>query len=299
MVKNKLIRFVLAMGSATLALLLSSCQGVALLDPKGPVGEVNRDLLLIALGLGFLVVIPVIAMTIWFALRYRESNKTATYKPHWEGSLKIEAVIWLVPIAIIVVLSYLTWVYTTSQDPYKPIASTEKPLHVQVISTDWNWVFLYPEQGVAQVNKLVLPVGVPVTFDMTSAAVMSSLFIPDLGSQMYIMAGMVSHLNLLASKPGTFTGKNMEYSGSGYNKMHFQTLAVSSDEFAKWVAETKASTSTLSWDQFRDVSKPREDYPVTSWGSYDPQIFNKVVGLFMVQNGDGTSKGLEPAKSTN
>jgi len=299
MVKKKLIRFVLATGLAAVALLLGSCQGVALLDPKGPVGEVNRDLLLIALGLGFLVVIPVIVMTIWFAVRYRESNKSATYKPHWEGSLKIEAVIWLVPIAIIVVLSYLTWVYTISQDPYKPIPSTEKTLHVQVISTDWNWVFLYPDQGVAQVNKLVLPVGVPVTFDMTSAAVMTSLFIPDLGSQMYIMAGMVSHLNLMASHQGTFTGKNMEFSGEGYDKMHFQTVVVAPDAFAQWVDETKAGSSSLSWDLFQQISKPQKDYPVTTWGSYDPDLFTKVVGLFMVDHGDGTRKGLEPAKSTH
>jgi len=299
MVEKKVFRFVFKVSVVAVATLVSSCQGVALLDPKGPVGAVNRDLLMIAVGLGFLVVIPVIAMTVWFAVRYHESNKKATYKPHWEGSLRIEAVIWLVPIAIIVVLSYLTWVYTISQDPYKPVPSTEKVLHVQVISTDWNWVFLYPDQGVAQVNKLVLPVGVPVTFDMTSSAVMTSFFVPDLGSQMYIMAGMVSHLNLLASQPGQFTGKNMEYSGEGYNSMHFPVVAVSKDEFAKWVTQTKATPSALSWDLFQQVNKPQKDYPVTTWASFDPAIFTKVVGLFAVNHGDGTSKGLEPAKSTN
>jgi len=296
---SRVFRFVPAMALVALAVLLNSCQGVALLDPKGPVGVVNRDLLMIALGLGFLVVIPVIAMAFWFAIRYREANKKATYKPHWEGSLKVEAVIWLVPIAIIVVLSYLTWVYTISQDPYKPLPSNEKPVRVQVISTDWNWLFLYPDQGVAQINKLVLPAGVPVTFDMTSSSVMTSFFIPDLGSQMYVMAGMKSHLNLLASKPGAFTGKNMEYSGNGYDSMHFQAVAVSADDFAKWVNETKATPSSLTWNLFQQVNKPQKDYPITAWGSFDPDLFTKVVGLFEVHHGDGTSKGLEPATSTH
>lgn len=293
MVKNKIFSIVKASGIALFAFLLSGCQGVALLDPKGPVGDQITNLMMITVGLGFLVVVPVIGMAIWFAVRYRESNTKATYKPHWEGSLKIEAVIWLVPVAIIVVLSYLTFVKTIDLDPYKPIASTEKALTVQVITTDWNWIFLYPEYGVASVNKLMIPAGAPVTFDMTSASVMTSMFIPDLGSQMYIMAGMVSHLNLLAHEPGQFTGKNMVYSGEGYDKMHFQTVAMPADQFQAWTESAKSSPTVLGPEQFAQLIKPQPNLPPAEYSSVDPGLFSGLVAKFMPPQGEGTHEKSE------
>jgi len=262
-------------------MLMSGCQGVALLDPQGPIGHQNKDLLMIAVGLGFLVVIPVIAMTIWFAVRYREGNKKASYKPHWHQSLKIEAVVWIIPIAIIVVLSYLTWVKTLELDPYKPIASTQAPLKVQVVSLDWNWLFIYPDQNVASMNRLVIPEGTPVTFDLTSDTVMTSFFIPELGSQIYVMAGMVTHLNLLADKPGTYIGHNMNFSGDGYAKMNFPTESVTADQFKAWVDQAKASPTALSQDEFKLVSKPQSDYPATLYSSVEPELFTHLVARFV------------------
>lgn len=281
MLKNKLIASAKAGGLAFFAFLLSGCQGVALLDPKGPIGHQARDLLLITVGLGFLVVIPVIVLTIWFAVRYREKNTKAAYKPHWHQSLKIEAVVWVIPIAIIAVLSYLTWVKTIELDPYRPVASAQAPLHVQVISLDWNWLFIYPDQNIASINKLVIPTDTPVTFDLTSATVMTSFFIPDLGSQIYVMAGMESHLNLLASTAGTYTGRNLNFSGEGYARMNFPTVAVGADQFQAWVAEAKASPTALTQDQFALVSKPQSSYPVTSYSSVEPKLFDNLIARFM------------------
>ncbi len=292
MVKNTILGYVKIGALAVFMVLMSACQGVALLDPQGPVGIQIRDLLMIAVGLGFLVVIPVIIMTIWFAVRYRESNTKATYKPHWEGSLKIEAFIWLIPIAIIVVLSYLTWVKTTDLDPYKSIPSSEAPLRVQVVSLDWNWLFLYPDYDIASINKLVIPTGTSVTFDLTSATVMTSFFIPDLGSQMYVMAGMVSHLNLLADNTGTFTGRNMGFSGKGYATMNFPTVAVTTEQFKAWTAEAKASPTPLSQDQFNQLNKPQSNYPVTLYSSVEPDLFNSIVAKFMTNRQvEGTKHG--------
>lgn len=278
--------------------LMSACQGVALLDPQGPIGEQTRDLLLITVGLGFLVVLPVMGMAIWFAIRYREKNQKATYKPHWESSMKIEAVVWIIPIAIIGVLSYLTWVKTIDLDPYKPIPSNQPPLTVQVISLDWNWLFIYPDQNVASINKLVIPTGASVTFDMTSATVMTSFFIPELGSQMYVMAGMVSHLNLMADKPGTFTGRNLGFSGEGYARMNFPTEAVSPDQFQAWVATAKASPVVLSQDQFNQLNKPQSNYPATVYSSVEPDLFNRLVASFITDRHKEGSVHGEPGSAT-
>ncbi len=273
-------RFFKSFGLPLAVFLFSSCQGGSLLDPKGPIGSQEKSLILITFALMLIVAIPVFAMVIWFSVRYRETNKKATYKPEWEGSLKIETVIWLVPLAIIGVLSYLTWVKTIDLDPYKPIASTERPLHVEVVSLDWNWLFIYPDENIASVNKLVIPEGRPVTFDLTSATVMTSFFIPQLGSQIYAMAGMTTHLNLEADSPGTFLGENMEYSGNGYASMHFDTVSLPQSQFAAWVQTAKASPSMMTLSQFNQLNTPTLNYPVTTYSSVDPGLFDHVVHSF-------------------
>lgn len=280
------------LGLLPLALLLNACQGVALLDPKGPVGAQERDLILMAVGLALLVIIPVLFMVVWFATHYRESNKKATYKPHWEGTVQVETLVWLIPILIIGVLSYLTWVKTTDLDPYKPLPSAERPLHVQVVSLDWNWLFIYPDYGVATLNTLTIPQGVPVTFDLTSATVMTSFFIPDLGSQMYVMAGMTTHLNLLADHPGTFMGHNMEFSGVGYEAMRFPTNSLTKDKFDEWMKAAKSSPATLNLDQFTKLNTPRAGLPATTYASVEPDLFGHVLNLFGGMMGKGTMMGM-------
>jgi len=257
MIKNKLSRFFKLSIVPLIVLFLSSCQHVALLDPQGPIGSQEKFLILISLGLMLIVVIPVFVMVIWFSIRYRESNAKATYKPEWEGSMKIEAVLWLIPLAIIIVLSYLTWTSTHDLDPYKPIASKEAPIRVQVVSLDWNWLFIYPDYGIASVNKLVFPAATPVSFELTSATVMTSFFIPDLGSQIYAMGGMRTRLNLLADKPGNFIGHNMQYSGIGYGSMDFPAISLSADQFAAWAKSAKENKVGLSLAQFNTLNTPQ------------------------------------------
>jgi cytochrome o ubiquinol oxidase subunit 2 len=280
--RKNLYRFFLKFSGLSLVVtLLSSCQSVAVLDPKGPIGAQEKSLILITLVLMLIVAIPVFAMVIWFTIRYREKNKKATYKPEWEGSLKIESAIWLIPLAIIVVLSYLTWTSTIELDPYRPIASKVQPLRVEVVSLDWKWLFIYPDYDIATVNKLVIPAGTPVTFDLTSATVMTSFFIPRLGSQIYAMAGMVSHLNLMADSPGTFTGKNMEYSGVGYSAMHFKTISLTPEQFKAWLQAAKSEPKALTLAEFDQLNTPMVNYPETTYASVDPGLFNHIVDSFM------------------
>ena len=258
--------------------LLGSCKKLVVLDPKGPVGMEQAFLIKVAFLLMLIVVLPVFVMVVLFSVRYRASNKKANYQPKWAHSNAIEAVVWGVPVAIIIALAYLTYTSTHNLNPYKPLVSENKPLKVDVISTDSDWLFIYPEYGIASINKLVFPVNTPLNFRLTSGSVMTSMFIPALGSQMYAMAGMQTKLHLMASEEGEFEGKNMEYSGNGYAGMHFKAISTSFDGFEDWMKEVKASPETLNLERFNQINQMLNiNHPVTVFSSVEKGLFNKVM----------------------
>ncbi|VAY02142.1 Cytochrome bo(3) ubiquinol oxidase subunit 2 [Arsenophonus endosymbiont of Aleurodicus dispersus] len=258
--------------------LLTGCNMV-LMDPKGAIGIEQKKLILTALGLMLIVVIPVIFMTIIFAIKYRASNKKATYRPDWAKSNKIELVCWTVPIIIIIVLTVITWKTTHQLDPYKPLESNKKPITVQVISTDWKWVFIYPEENIATINEIAIPSGVPINFKVTAESVMNSFFIPALGSQIYAMAGMQTKLHLIANKPGTYKGFSSSYSGHGFSDMKFNVIATpNTASFNQWVQKVKTSTQTLdSMTIFNQLAKPSNNVPVTYFSSVKPNLYQELI----------------------
>ncbi len=260
---------------------LSSCSKLVILDPKGPIGSEEALLIKIAFILMLIVVLPVFVLVIWFTVHYRASNKKATYRPEWAHSYKLEWIIWLVPLAIVTSLSWLTWVKTHELDPYKPLKSEVKPVNIEVVSTDWNWLFIYPDYNIAVVNHLVLPVNTPLSFKLTSASVMTSFFIPQLGSQIYVMAGMRTRLNLLAEHEGTYLGQNMEFSGNGYVTMHFDAVVTSQEKFKEWVDEADRSPKVMNLATFQEFSEPNINYPVTLYSSVAPGLFNHIMMQFM------------------
>jgi cytochrome o ubiquinol oxidase subunit II len=278
--------------------LLSSCSNLVVLDSKGPVGNEEVFLIKVAFILMLIVVLPVFVMVIWFSVRYRASNEKATYKPNWAHSHKIELVVWLVPIAIVVALSYLTWVKTHSLDPYKPLKSDTKPVRIEVVSTDWNWLFIYPDYNIAVVNHMVFPAKTPLNFKLTSASVMTSFFIPQLGSQIYAMAGMQTKLHLQADHEGTYLGQNIEYSGTGYATMHFDAVATSPEEFKEWVAKAKQSPDVLDMKTYEKFSQPNTNYPVTIYSSVAPKLFNHILMQYMGWMG-GTDHKMNMTDSTD
>ena len=146
--------------------LLSGCDS-ALLDPTGQIGLEQRSLILTAFGLMMIVVIPAVLMAVGFAWKYRASNKDAKYSPNWSHSNKVEAVVWTVPILIILFLAVLTWKTTHALEPSKPLVHDEKPITIEVVSMDWKWFFIYPEQGIATVNEIAFPANVPVPVSYT------------------------------------------------------------------------------------------------------------------------------------
>ncbi|MDN6298270.1 MAG: ubiquinol oxidase subunit II [Halomonas sp.] len=263
-----------------LPLLLAGC-GSALMDSKGQVGHEQTRLILIAFGLMLLVVIPVIGMTLWFAVRYRRSSKHATYYPDWSHSNAIEVVVWLIPCVIIAILATLTWKTSHSLDPHKPLESDVAPMEIQVVSLDWKWLFIYPEQGIATVNEVAFPKDVPVRFRVTSGSVMNSFFIPRLGSQIYAMAGMDNDLHLIANEEGIYPGRSTNYSGAGFAGMTFKAHATSEDGFDDWVAQVRESQKTLTFpEQYNALARPTQDVPVEYFSEISPNLYEDIIRSF-------------------
>ncbi len=267
-----------------LLLPLSACSHMELLNPKGSIGEQEKDLILIASGLMLLVVIPVMVLTLVFAWRYRAGNTKATYSPTWAHSTKIEVVVWSIPCVIVAILAVLIWRTTHALDPYRPLESQVKPVNVEVVALDWKWLFIYPDYGIATVNQLTVPVGAPINFRLTSASMMNSFFIPQLGSQIYAMAGMQTKLHLIADEPGTYAGRSAAFSGPGFSDMQFNAVAVPHDEFDAWVKRARSAPAPLVLDEaaYRDLEQPSFDTPSAVYARVSPGLFDSIVDRFMV-----------------
>lgn len=262
--------------------MLSGCNMV-LMNPKGAIGVEQRTLIITAIALMLIVVIPVIFMAFAFAWKYRASNKDAKYSPNWSHSNKIEAVVWTIPIIIIAILGTITWKTTHELDPFKPIVSDKKPMTIEVVSLDWKWLFIYPEQGIATVNELAFPKDVPVEFKITSNSVMNSFFIPQLGGQIYAMAGMQTKLHLIGNEAGKYDGISSSFSGRGFSGMKFTAIVTPTEgDFDQWVAKVKASSNNLNaTSDFNKLAEPSENNPVEYFSSVKPNLFKETIGKFM------------------
>jgi cytochrome o ubiquinol oxidase subunit II len=257
-------------------LALSNCSG-GVLDPQGPIGAANAKILLNALGIMLAIVVPTIIAILIFAWWFRASNTRASYRPDFVYSGGIEMVVWGIPILTIMFLGGVIWIGSHDLDPFKPIASPEKPVEVQVVSLDWKWLFIYPDEGVASVNELVVPAGVPVHFSLTSASVMNMFFVPQLGTMIATMNGMVTQLHLAADKPGEFYGQSAQYSGGGFSDMNFTVRAVSQDAFAQWVATTRQSGSPLDRSSYLALCQQSSNVRPFTYRAVDAGLFNAVV----------------------
>ena len=230
-------------------LTLSGCAGsthLSFFDPQGPVADAQRSHFYWVLGImSVLVAGPIFLLLPFFIWRYRYGNDAARYTPRWAYSRLLEIMSWGGPIVIVIALAFFVWRDTHRLDPYKPLPSEQPPLQVEVIGYDWKWLFIYPDQGIASIGTLALPIGRPVSLHLTSATVMQSFFIPALGSQIYAMGGMVTQLNLKASVPGASLGENTMYNGDGFHQQKFTAVAMSSADFETWVSKVRATGMPL------------------------------------------------------
>lgn len=247
------------------------------LSPQGPIASAERTILVDSVGIMLAIIVPVIIATLAFAWWFRASNKRAVHLPDWEYSGRIELVVWSIPAMTILLLGGLGWVGAHDLDPPRPIGSG-KPLVVQVVALDWKWLFIYPDQGVASAGHLVLPVGRPVEFDITSAGVMNSFFVPQLGSQIYAMAGMVTRVNMQADHAGSFAGLSAQFSGDGFADMRFLTDAMPAQQFDQWVEETQHDASArLDMAAYTKLAQPSVLPQPITYGAIDPDLFGQAV----------------------
>ena len=260
-----------------LTLTLASCGG-GVLDPRGPVGAAQRIMLLDATAIMLAVAIPVIVLTLGFAWWFRAGNRRAKYLPEWSYSGRIELVTWSIPALLIVFLGGLAWTGTHDLDPPRPLDSASRPIEVQVVALDWRWLFIYPESGIASVNRLAIPIGVPIHFRITSANVMNSFFIPQLGSQIYAMPGMTTQLNLMADHEGTYRGLSAQFSGEGFSDMQFAVAAMPPDAFADWIESARARDERLDAQTYALLARPTSARGELIFGRVETGLFDAVSG---------------------
>ena len=276
------------------ALTAGACDRAVVLNPKGPIADAQRGLLIDAFSVMLVVVVPVIVMALLFAWRYRASNRTARYAPTWAYSAKVDAVVWLVPALIVIAVGVLVWRSTHKLDPYREIASDVPPLDIQVVAQDWKWLFIYPEQGIAVVNQMAIPAGRPISLRITSDTVMNSFYVPALAGQIYAMAGMQTRLQMLANAPGTFVGRNTQYSGGGFSDQFFEVLATSPADFDAWVARARQAPDKLDAAAYAKLAEKSRLVPIAYYSGVAPRLFDSIIAKYTHAH-QATGAGPPPA----
>lgn len=273
-----------------LLLMTTGCtKSMIVLDPKGPIAEQQRDLMLISTVLCSVVIVPVLILTGIIVWRYRDrKGRKAKYTPDWEHSTKLETIWWGIPIVIIITLAVITVKGTYALEPSKPLQADIKPLTIQVTSLDWKWLFQYPEQGIASVNYVKFPKEVPIRFEITADSPMNSFWIPQLGGQMYAMSGMAMTLYLQADEQGEYMGSGANFTGRDFAKMYFTADATSKEDFNQWVSEVKASSPALTLDGYKKLAKP-DASDVRTFSAFPEGLFEMTVTKYAASHNHGLS----------
>jgi cytochrome o ubiquinol oxidase subunit 2 len=259
-----------------LPVLLSGC-GATVLSPIGPIGAAERIILLDSVAIMLTIVVPTIVATLAFAWWFRAGNTRARYLPTWQYSGRLELLVWSVPALIVLFLGGVAWIGAHDLDPARALDSSAKPLEVEVVSLDWKWLFIYPGQRVASVNRLVVPTGVPLHLRVTSATVMNVFFVPRLGSEIYSMNGMATQLNLQADSRGSYQGLSANFSGDGFAGMHFDVQAVTAADFDSWTAAARQGATVLDDTSYRGLLRQSENVEPYTYADVQPGLFNRIV----------------------
>ena len=259
-----------------IALLLTSACNRGVLDPVGPVGRAEKTILINSTAIMLAIIIPTMIATLAVAWWFRASNKKAQYRPDWEYSGAVEMVVWSIPALTVLLLGGIAWIGSHDLDPAKPLPSKNPPVNVEVVSLDWKWLFIYPDQGIATVNQLVIPAGTPVNFKLTSATVWNVFFVPQLGTMIYTMPRMADRLNLQADKVGVYDGISAHFSGDGFPGMQFKVHALPPQQFAAWAASARSGPA-LDGAAYDQLQKPSSYVKPQTYGRVAPGLFDAIV----------------------
>jgi cytochrome o ubiquinol oxidase subunit 2 len=262
---------------ALIVLLTPGCGGV--LDPAGPIGGAEKMILLNSLAIMLAIVIPTILAIIGFAWWFRAGNPKAEYRPNWDFSGRIELVVWSIPALTVILLGGIAWIGSHDLDPAKPLPSPAPPLRVEVVSLDWKWLFIYPDQGIATVNQLVVPAGTSINFRLTSATVWNVFFVPRFGTMIYTMPGMTTRLNLQSNQPGVYDGQSSHFSGDGFSGMRFKVHALPPAQFNAWANSARGTGGMLDAKAYADLAKPSSYVPPAIYGGVTPGLFDAVASI--------------------
>lgn len=265
---------------------------LAVLSPAGPIAAANRTILLDALVIMLAIVVPTAVATLAVAWWFRDSNPRARRLPAFTYSGRIELIVWSIPALVVFFLGGIAWIGSHLLDPARPLASKAAPLEIQVVSLDWKWLFIYPQQRVASINQLVVPAGVPLHFSITSASVFNVFFVPRLGSEIYSMYGMTTRLNLEADRPGVYPGLSANFSGDGFPDMAFDLRAVDAAQFAGWTRTAAASGPVLDEAAYRGLLK-QDVLPPRTYKAVAPGLFDAIV-LGRLPPGEGPASAVRP-----
>jgi cytochrome o ubiquinol oxidase subunit 2 len=266
-----------------------------ILDPQGPIAAAEKVILIDSIAIMLAIVVPTIVAIFAFAFYFRASNARATYLPDFAHSGRIELVVWSIPTLTIILLGGVAWIGSHQLDPGAPVAGTGSPVRIQVVSLDWKWLFIYPDQRIATVNTITVPVGAPIQFELTSSSVMNAFFIPQIGSMIYTMNGMVTRLNLRADQEGNYNGLSAHFSGDGFPEMKFDVHVVSPLEFPNWVASTAKSTNELNGDSYKKLVEQSIEPGRPTYRLGDPRLFDDIASQHLPP-GPGPKLADNPAK---
>jgi cytochrome o ubiquinol oxidase subunit 2 len=266
---------------------LGGC-GETVLSPIGPIGAAERTILLDSVAIMLAIVVPTIVATLAFAWWFRHGNSRARYRPRWVYSGELELLMWSVPALVILFLGGIAWIGSHDLDPAKPLHP--KPLQIEVVSLDWKWLFIYPGQQVASINRMVVPAGVPLHLRVTSASVMNVFFVPRLGSEIYSMSGMATQLNLQADEPGTYPGLSANFSGDGFPYMRFNLEALPAPHFDAWITAARSTGGVLDDAAYRGLLRQSAPLHPYTYRSVQPGLFDRIVTL-QLPRGEGPRSG--------